>query len=158
MVRRLGFSTVLVVSALFLGALCWSAPAATEPPATTAEAPAWTTLRLLTTSPASETAVVQDASGELAVVHRGDRLGEDAPLVLRVLADRIELEERNDSQDKARSRRTRYWMFRAESADRPSRVTEVSRQAPAPPRRFAPQPIEPPRPPPRSDRPEGVRP
>ncbi len=158
MVRWLGFSAVLVVRALALAGLVCSSPAAAEPPVTPAEAPAWTTLRLLTTSPASGTAVVQDASGELTVVHRGERLADHAPLILGVLDDRIELEERIDSQDKAGRKRTRYWMFRAESSDRPSRVTEISRQAPAPPRRFGPQPIVPARAPPPADSPEGARP
>jgi hypothetical protein len=141
--------TVILAQALLLGAGSVAAHAA--------EPGDWKDLRLVATSPASGTAVVESPEGRLAVVRTGESLVPGGPRVHRVRTDRLVLEDSLDGEDGKAARRVRYWMFRAKEPDLPSRVVLLSRIPPPPPLRQEPRMVPPARGPPEGAPPGGVR-
>ncbi len=141
--------TLILAHALLLGAGSLAAHA-TEPGD-------WKDLRLVATSPASGTAVVESPEGQLTVVRVGESLVPGGPSVHHVRADRLELEDSVDGDDGKAARRVRYWMFRAKEPNLPSRVTLLSQSPPPPPLRQEPRTSPPARGPPKDTPPGGVR-
>ena len=141
--------TLILAQTLLLGG--WSVAAHAAEPGD------WKDLRLVATSPASGTAVVEAPGGKLTLVRVGESLVKGGPKVHHVRADRLELEDSVDGDDGKAARRVRYWMFRAKEPNLPSRVVPLSRTPPPPPLRQEPKMMPPVRGPPQDAPPGGIR-